>query len=181
MSRIPALWLHCPTDVARSGINARRAFQTVFLAMVSVLERSLSPNGSSRRAAAQGIAALSIGGMIVARTMVDRTLADELRTACRRLRSSLAAGTIEAGRRQSTPGKPNHAGRLRSVEQTRSAKRERRLTRRCCGEEVFLVRFRDCESPVFMRGKGGACQACTSCYSPACEEPSKSAYGSVKP
>jgi hypothetical protein len=58
------------------------AFETVFLAMVSVLERSLSPNGSSRRATAQGIAALSIGGMIVARTMVDRTLADELRTAC---------------------------------------------------------------------------------------------------
>jgi TetR/AcrR family transcriptional repressor of nem operon len=71
-----------PTDVARSGVNARRAFETVFLAMVSVLERSLSPNGSSRRATAQGIAALSIGGMIVARTMVDRTLADELRAAC---------------------------------------------------------------------------------------------------
>jgi TetR/AcrR family transcriptional repressor of nem operon len=71
-----------PTDVARGGVNARRAFETVFLAMVSVLERSLSPNGSSRRATAQGIAALSIGGMIVARTMVDRTLADELRAAC---------------------------------------------------------------------------------------------------
>jgi hypothetical protein len=71
-----------PTDVARSGVNARRAFETVFLAMVSVLERSLSPNGSSRRAIAQGIAALSIGGMIVARTMVDRTLADELRAGC---------------------------------------------------------------------------------------------------
>jgi TetR/AcrR family transcriptional repressor of nem operon len=71
-----------PTDVARSGVNARRAFETVFLAMVSVLERSVSPNGSSRRATAQGIAALSIGGMIVARTMVDRTLADELRAAC---------------------------------------------------------------------------------------------------
>jgi hypothetical protein len=71
-----------PTDVARSGVNAGRAFETVFLVLVSVLERSLSPNGSSRRATAQGIAALSIGGMIVARTMVDRTLADELRTAC---------------------------------------------------------------------------------------------------
>jgi len=71
-----------PTDVARSGVSARCAFETVFLAMVSVLERSLSPNGSSRRATAQGIAALSIGGMIVARTMVDRILADELRAAC---------------------------------------------------------------------------------------------------
>ena len=71
-----------PTDVARSGASARRAFETVFKAMVSVLERSLIQNGRQRRTTAQGIAALSIGGMIVARTMVDQALADELRTAC---------------------------------------------------------------------------------------------------
>jgi AcrR family transcriptional regulator len=71
-----------PTDVARSGVSARRAFETVFKAMVSVLERSLTENGRRRRNTAQSIAALSIGGMIVARTMVDRALADELRAAC---------------------------------------------------------------------------------------------------
>jgi AcrR family transcriptional regulator len=71
-----------PTDVAHSGVSAKRAYETVFKAMVSVLERSLAPNGRRRRATAQGIAALSIGGMIVARTMVDRALADELRAAC---------------------------------------------------------------------------------------------------
>jgi TetR/AcrR family transcriptional regulator, transcriptional repressor for nem operon len=71
-----------PTDVARSGVKAKRAFETVFNAMVSVLERSLSPHGKRRRTTAQGIAALSIGGMVVARTMVDRALADELRSAC---------------------------------------------------------------------------------------------------
>ncbi len=71
-----------PTDVARSGVTAKRAFETVFKAMVSVLERSLIQNGRPRRSTAQGIAALSIGGMVVARTMVDRTLADELRAAC---------------------------------------------------------------------------------------------------
>jgi len=71
-----------PTDVARSGVSAKRAFETVFKAMVSVLERSLVRNGPKRRTTAQGIAALSIGGMIVARTMVDRALADELRAAC---------------------------------------------------------------------------------------------------
>lgn len=71
-----------PTDVARSGVSARRAFETVFKAMVSVLERSLTQNGRRRRATAQSIAALSIGGMIVARTMVDRDGADELRAAC---------------------------------------------------------------------------------------------------
>src|SRR5437016_5220683 len=71
-----------PTDVARSGVSAKRAFETVFRAMVSVLERSLAQNGRRRRATAQSIAALSIGGMVVARTMVDRALADELRAAC---------------------------------------------------------------------------------------------------
>jgi len=71
-----------PTDVARSGESAKGAFETVFKAMVSVLERSLSPDSLRRHARAQSIAALSIGGMIVARTMVDRALADELRAAC---------------------------------------------------------------------------------------------------
>jgi TetR/AcrR family transcriptional regulator, transcriptional repressor for nem operon len=71
-----------PTDVARSGKTARRAFETVFKAMVSVLERSLIENSQGRRTTAQGIASVCIGGMIVARTMVDRTLADELRAAC---------------------------------------------------------------------------------------------------
>src|ERR1700687_2040871 len=55
-----------PTDVSRSGISAKRAFETVFKAMVSVLERSLIKKGSQRRRTAQTIAALSIGGMVVA-------------------------------------------------------------------------------------------------------------------
>jgi TetR/AcrR family transcriptional repressor of nem operon len=71
-----------PTDVARSGVSAKRAFETVFKAMVSVLERSLMQNGRPRRTTAQSIAALAIGGMVVARTIVDRALADELRAAC---------------------------------------------------------------------------------------------------
>src|SRR5437899_11150378 len=70
-----------PNDVARSGVSAKRAFETVFKAMVSVLERSLAQNGRRRRTTAQGIAALSIGGMVVARTMIDRALADQLRAA----------------------------------------------------------------------------------------------------
>ena len=71
-----------PTDVSRSGVSAKRAFETVFRAMVSVLERSLTQKGGRRHTTAQTIAALSIGGMVVARTLVDRTLADELRAAC---------------------------------------------------------------------------------------------------
>ncbi len=80
-----------PTDVARSGVSARRAFESVFKAMVSVLERSLVQNGRRRRSTAQGIAALAIGGMIVARTVVDRGLADQLRAACMAVALDLGA------------------------------------------------------------------------------------------
>ena len=71
-----------PADVARSGPSAKAAFETVFRAMVSVLERSMIESGNARRARAQGIAAMCIGGMIVARTILDRALGDELRASC---------------------------------------------------------------------------------------------------
>jgi TetR/AcrR family transcriptional repressor of nem operon len=71
-----------PTDVARSGDSAKRAFETVFRAMVDVLERSSTDKGHPRRVTAQATAALCVGGMVVARAMVDRNLADELRDAC---------------------------------------------------------------------------------------------------
>jgi TetR/AcrR family transcriptional regulator, transcriptional repressor for nem operon len=71
-----------PTDVARSGEEAKRAFETVFRAMVSVLERSLAEKRAGSRAQAQAIAALSIGGMVVSRALVNRSQADELRKSC---------------------------------------------------------------------------------------------------
>jgi len=71
-----------PSDVARGGKSAKRAFETVFKAMVSVLERSTAENGRSRAATAHAIAALCVGGMVVARAMANRPAADELRDAC---------------------------------------------------------------------------------------------------
>jgi TetR/AcrR family transcriptional regulator, transcriptional repressor for nem operon len=71
-----------PTDVARCGNSAKSAFQTVFRAMVSALERSLVERGRQRRVTAQAMAALCVGGMVVARAMVEGAVADELRDAC---------------------------------------------------------------------------------------------------
>lgn len=71
-----------PTDVARSDEVARRAFQTAFTAMVDVLSRTLGARRRNRRVVAQAIAATCIGGMIVARTVADRPVADSLRRAC---------------------------------------------------------------------------------------------------
>lgn len=71
-----------PSYVARSEKNVKRAFETVFKAMVSVLERSLFHKNGPTHARAQAIAALCVGGMVVARSVVDRAVADELRDAC---------------------------------------------------------------------------------------------------
>jgi AcrR family transcriptional regulator len=71
-----------PTDVARSSRSTKRAFETVFQAMVGVLERSMAAQCTPGRDAAQAIAALCVGGMVVARALADRAHADELRDAC---------------------------------------------------------------------------------------------------
>jgi AcrR family transcriptional regulator len=71
-----------PTDVTRSGEDAKRAFEDVFAAMVGALEHSLANTNLQRRAKAQAVAALCVGGMVVARAMANRVVADELREAC---------------------------------------------------------------------------------------------------
>ena len=73
-----------PTDVGRSSQNAKRAFETVFSAMVTVLERGMAESEVQveRRNKAEAIAAMCVGGMVVARAMNDRALADELREGC---------------------------------------------------------------------------------------------------
>ncbi|HEX4319463.1 MAG TPA: TetR/AcrR family transcriptional regulator [Acidobacteriaceae bacterium] len=75
-----------PTDVARSSEAAKCAFETVFSAMVKMLECSMTGSensGRERHSKASAIAALCVGGMVVARAMADRKLADELREECR--------------------------------------------------------------------------------------------------
>jgi TetR/AcrR family transcriptional repressor of nem operon len=71
-----------PSDVARSGKNVKRAYETVFKAMVNILERSVAERNPARRTTARAIAALCVGGMVTARSLADSALADELRDAC---------------------------------------------------------------------------------------------------
>lgn len=70
-----------PSDVARGDSRAKGAFENVFRAMTGILERNLSnaSDGELSRARAQAIAALCVGGMVVARALEDRALADEIR------------------------------------------------------------------------------------------------------
>jgi AcrR family transcriptional regulator len=100
-----------PTDVARSGESAKRAFETVFHAMVSVLERSATKKGSPRRTAAQATAALCVGGMVVARAMQNREHADDLRDAC--MKVALKLGGWDAAKKSARANGAHRNGKAR--------------------------------------------------------------------
>jgi AcrR family transcriptional regulator len=88
-----------PTDVTRSNERAKCAFEAVFKGMVSVLERSLNLNGQPRHKVAQAMAALCVGGMVVARAMDDRAAADNLRDACMSVAFNLGGWKAETNNR----------------------------------------------------------------------------------
>lgn len=71
-----------PTDVRRSGRSVKTAFEEVFKAMVRALESSVAEKGGARHDRAQAIAALCVGGVVVARAMRSEAGADALREAC---------------------------------------------------------------------------------------------------
>jgi AcrR family transcriptional regulator len=92
-----------PGDVARSGDSAKRAYEAAFKAMVDILRRGSRRPRSDRlltRQAALSIAALCVGGMVIARASEDRTLADEVREAC--MNSALGLGGWTSDRASGT-------------------------------------------------------------------------------
>jgi AcrR family transcriptional regulator len=70
-----------PSDVARGDEKVRAAFETVFKAMVKLLGRDILDSSQPRETKAMAIAALCIGGMVVARSTNNRAFADRLRKA----------------------------------------------------------------------------------------------------
>ncbi len=72
-----------PSDVARNGESAKRAYEAVFKAMVDILQSGSRTNQHPDRTVALAIAALCVGGMVIARASEDQTLADEVRDACK--------------------------------------------------------------------------------------------------
>ncbi|HTW47293.1 MAG TPA: helix-turn-helix domain-containing protein [Acidobacteriaceae bacterium] len=90
-----------PTDVTRAGEPAKQAFETVFTAMVGVLEQSIAGDRRSRRTKAQAIAAMCVGGMVVARALANRDAADCLRDGCRAVALDLGGWKKKTHRRKS--------------------------------------------------------------------------------
>lgn len=78
-----------PSDVARGGAPVRRAYSQVFKAIAGELEKGLRANGSGKRREALAIAALCVGGMVVARAVDDAALAQEIREAAKTMALSV--------------------------------------------------------------------------------------------
>ena len=79
-----------PGDVARSGESAKRAYETALKAMIEHLQTDAAMTGAPDRKSALAIAALCIGGMVIARASDDLAVADEVRDAA--MTAALALG-----------------------------------------------------------------------------------------
>ncbi len=65
-------------DVARAGPEAREAYRAVLTAMSDFFETHLAEEPAQNRQTALVLCALSVGGMILARTVGESELADEI-------------------------------------------------------------------------------------------------------
>lgn len=105
-----------PSDVRRSSAVVKSAFETVFSAMVALLERSVSdPVPEARRKKAQAIAALCVGGLVVSRALRDANLADDLRHA------SMAVALELLGSSAFSSVSGEHAAKPRRARRTKRA------------------------------------------------------------
>jgi TetR/AcrR family transcriptional regulator, transcriptional repressor for nem operon len=77
-----------PNDVSRTEDSVKRAFENVLRALIDIFEQGLERKGEARTRAL-AIASLCVGGMVLARTVEDRALGDELRGAARNVALSL--------------------------------------------------------------------------------------------
>ena len=70
-----------PSDVARARPEVQAAYQHLLTAMVGLYESSIGETGRAARRKALVLAALSVGGMVLARALPDSELAEEIRDA----------------------------------------------------------------------------------------------------
>lgn len=78
-----------PTDFLQGEHRVRQAFETVLRVMIDIFEQAMQHNGPAARSRARAIATLCVGGMILARSIEDRVLADEIREAAMSIALSL--------------------------------------------------------------------------------------------
>ena len=81
-----------PSDVARSTPEVQQAYQHLLTAMVWLFENTQPSQGPEQRQRALSMAALCVGGMILARSIPDENLAREVRTAAYATATALNQG-----------------------------------------------------------------------------------------
>jgi len=79
-----------PADISRTDRSVRAAFESALRLMIGIIHDYLGPGSKQARDRAFAISALCVGGMILARSVEDRVLADELRQAA--LNAALSLG-----------------------------------------------------------------------------------------
>ncbi len=80
-----------PSDVARGNPDVQGAYQLLLTSMVALFQSSLGKSGADARRKALVLAALCVGGMVLARTLPNSTLAGEVRRAARDEAQKIAA------------------------------------------------------------------------------------------
>lgn len=81
-----------PSDVSRNGDEVKASYERLLTAMVGLFEGSLQNEGKKAREKALTLAALCVGGMVLARTLPGSSLAEEVRSAAHDSAKKLAAG-----------------------------------------------------------------------------------------
>ena len=72
-----------PSDVARATVETRKSYEALLRAMIWLYEHNLPKDEDNRKSKAQMLAALSVGGMVLSRTIIDNRLAQDIRKAAR--------------------------------------------------------------------------------------------------
>jgi AcrR family transcriptional regulator len=102
----PRPMISLPTDVARCDVVVKRVFETVFCGMVGLFEKSLERDGRADRERALTMTTLCVGAMVIARALADSQLADELRSAAKRLTLELGGWSAGEADRERGYGRP---------------------------------------------------------------------------
>lgn len=81
-----------PSDIARANPEVQTSYQELLEAMVRLFESGLEGQGDKTRQKALSMAALCIGGMILARTLPASELVEEVRLAAMRTATEMTIG-----------------------------------------------------------------------------------------
>lgn len=82
-----------PSDVARADLKTQEAFQQLLTAMVWLLETAMPDGQSDKHQRALASAALCVGGMVLARTLPNSELAEEVRSAAHKAATQMVSAS----------------------------------------------------------------------------------------